>query len=217
MAAVCPSCEHIHFETNRAALPSHCASCGHDLAEPFVPPTAAPEPPPPVARGVSRSFLSAAVAVLCVGGWLLLSGVAERDRYRPATATMTVGYLDWAPAEGRGQLFRQAGDGQGGNSYYLVDGKKYTTTIDRRWRVSDHFEVWYLPESPETASEIRPFGKLLAALFLMVVGLFLFGLAFGIFGAALDAPAERLQVPIPTPADADEPPGLSGVGEERPA
>ncbi len=185
MAVPCPACAHLHFETNRAEVPSHCAACGHDLAEPVAPPAPVPDRPPPPAA--SRPLLCAAIAVLCVAGWLVLSGVAERGKYRPVTATITAGYLEGTSA---------------GNSYYLVDGQTYRTAIDRRWRLADRFEMWYYPDAPEGATEVRPFGRFLAAGFLVVVGLFLVGLSVGIFGAAAEPVDERVALAEPTAEEA---------------
>ena len=199
MAVVCVACEHIHFDTNRDAVPTHCAACGHDLSASVAPPDV--PAPAPVAPD-RRPLLYAGIAVLCLSAWLLLTGVAERERYVPVTATMTASHLDWAEVKGGADLMRGAIPGQTGNSVYTVDGKKYRTTIDRRWRVEDRFEVWYRPDAPGEATEVRPYGKLLTAIPLLAVGLFLIGRAFGIFGAVVESSAETLTVPIPTAADA---------------
>lgn len=202
VAVVCLACEHIHFDTNRDAVPTHCAACGHDLSQPVTPPEPAVPTRLPVSGGRDRRpYLPAGVAVLCLSGWFLLTGVAERERYVPVTATMTTNYLNWAEVKGTADLMKGAIPGQAGNSNYVVDGRTYRTTIDRRWRLGERFEVWYLPDAPHEATEIRPYGKLLTALPLMAVGLFLIGRAFGIFGAAVEPPAESLTVPMPTDAD----------------
>ena len=189
MAIACPSCEHIHFETNRAARPTHCTACGHDLSEPVVPLAKAS---PPGARtksvlGVRGPFFFAGLAVLCLAGWFLLSGVAERGRYVPVMATVSSGYL-----EGTTPL----------NSVYVVDGKTYRTTVDRRWRLADRFEVWYHPDAPEVATETRPYGQFLAATGFLIAGLFLIGLSAGIFGAATEPPDERVTLADPTAEEA---------------
>jgi len=136
-------------------------------------------------------LLFAGVAVLCLAGWFLLSGVAEREQYRPVTATISTGYLEGEAAD---------------DSSYIVDGKTYRTTVNRRWRLGDRFEVWYHSDAPETATETRPLGRLVAAVLFMVAGLFLVGLAVGIFGAAVPAPVESLTVPIPTREEAESVP-----------
>lgn len=205
VAVVCPSCEHIHFETNRAALPSHCTACGHDLSQPVATPPAPELPPPPAGSAGNRSFLLAGISVLCFSGWLLLSGLAERARYLPVMATVTASYLEWAEVKGHADLMKGAIPGLAatGNSFYVVDGKTYRTTIDRRWRLGDRFEVWYLPESPEEASEVRPYSRLLASIGVMVAGLFLLGRGFGVFGAAIEPPVERVALAEPTVEEAE--------------
>ena len=203
MAVPCPACSHIHFETNRAALPSHCTACGHNLSEPVVP--LAPASPPGARAksvlGVRGPFFFAGLAVLSLAGWFLLSGMVERGTYLPVTATVTGGYLEWASPV---------------NSSYVVDGQKYRTAVDRRWRLGDQFVVWHLPESPEHATEARPFAKLVAAVFLMAVGVFLLGLAFGIFGGLIEATVESIKVAIPKePEPPAVPPRWFAVDNER--
>lgn len=214
MAVQCPSCSHVHFETNTATVPSHCAGCGHDLTAPVVPLTAAPNRTTN-AGSISRPFLFAGLAVLSAAGWLLVTATAERSKYLSATATVKA-------ASGSREVQRQVRSSGEWVRYeyahateasYVVDGKRYPVTPGKRWQDKQQFDVWYLPDSPQLATDTRPFARLLGGVVLLTVGLFLFGLGFGVFGGLVEAAVESIKVPVPRRPDAR--PAGSPAGDSR--
>lgn len=206
MAVQCPACSHVHFETNTVTVPTDCAGCGHDLSAPVVPLSAAPQRPASTG-GASRSFLFAGLAVLSAAGWLLVTGMAERSKYLPATATVKAAS---GSREAQRQI-RSSGEwiryesANPTEASYVADGKRYAVSPGKRWQDKQQFDVWYLPESPQLATETRPFARLLVGVLLLTAGLFLFGLAFGVFGGVIEAAVESIKVPVPRTTDALSP------------
>ena len=215
MAVVCPSCERVHFDTNTAVRPTHCAGCGHDFADPPVPLSPVR---PPSSAGASKTFLFAGVAVLCAAGGLLLSGVAERNEYESATATVKASsaskQVEWQ-RRSSGEWVRYE-SARATEASYVVDGKRYPISPGDKWKDKQQFTVWHRTDAPERATETRPFGKLVAAVGLMAVGVFLFGLAFGVFGGLIEATVESIKVAIPKEPDPPAaPPRWFTVDNER--
>lgn len=195
MARLCPQCGEIHFETSANPLPSACRKCGANLNEAsgLMPglkldeaEAATATPPPKVPTKVVWGQLMKApgfkgiligVLVIAAAGVMLYLGWGWHSRVKETKATVYVSNdaPKWAK---RDRL----------SANYTVGSKTYPQYPGVRPE-NTTFTVYYLPEDPATAYEMKPILWLVIGGMVLLIGLAI--LTFGIFkfmvGRALTA------------------------------
>lgn len=181
MAAVCPSCEHIHFVTGGAEPPRTCAKCGVDMTKPPIrlTPAALPSPAPAASSGVHLPTVLAGIVALFAGVCLALVGKNRLDEYDSATVTVRVAkVVDKVNDLNLGAVgtMRYTHYRFDTKAVYVAEGRAYPfdlKTVSHRWDWADGetFTTHYRLDDPGTPVKSRPFGLLLCGAATALVGL----------------------------------------------